>query len=125
MKVQKAVVKKEEKYLILRRSRKAKHFPEHWDFPGGKVKKGEAPEKGIAREIFEETGLKVEIIKKIAEYNVDVGEKERIFVLYKTRFVAGDVKLSKEHTEFKWATKAEILKLLVEPYIMLYFKNHD
>lgn len=39
-----------------------------WVFPGGGVDEGEQPENAIIREVLEETGLKVSIKRKIAEY---------------------------------------------------------
>ena len=37
--------------------------------PGGKVEAGETVEQAVIREVGEETGLKVEILRKIGEYH--------------------------------------------------------
>lgn len=39
-----------------------------WVLPGGLVDKGEAPEEAVVREVLEETGLKVSIIRKSGCY---------------------------------------------------------
>ena len=52
--VQKAVVKNGNKFLILLRSPESFSFPEHWDFPGGRLEEDEEPFAGIEREVFEE-----------------------------------------------------------------------
>lgn len=45
-----------------------------WEVPGGKLEFGETPEQGIAREVFEETGYRVNV-KRIVPYT-DVGVLE-------------------------------------------------
>ena len=44
--------------------------------------------------------------------------------IYSTKIISGDVKLSHEHLDFKWASKEEILQLKIEPFMKLYFKEH-
>lgn len=39
-----------------------------WVLPGGGIEEGEFPENAVIREVWEETGLRVEVIRKIAEY---------------------------------------------------------
>ena len=45
---------------------KHRFWPKHsWGFPGGYLKSNESAENGIIREVFEESGLKIELIKQI------------------------------------------------------------
>jgi 8-oxo-dGTP diphosphatase len=44
-------------------------FKGYWALPGGKVETGETVEQAVVREVKEETGLDVKIIRKIGEYH--------------------------------------------------------
>jgi len=44
-------------------------FKGYWALPGGRVDPGETVERTVAREIKEETGLEVEIARKLGEYH--------------------------------------------------------
>ena len=41
-----------------------------WEFPGGKIEENETPEDCIKREIIEELGMKIEIIKSSQQSNI-------------------------------------------------------
>ena len=125
--IQKAIIKKDDKYLIVLRSPEAKYFPEHWDFPGGKLEPDEDPHEGVEREVLEETGLRVKALDVVGVYELDLDEKggnTHRFTVYSTQIISGEEKLSFEHTDYKWMTKDEILQLKVEPYMRLYFEGN-
>ncbi len=44
-------------------------FKSYWGLPGGRVDPGETVEQTVVREVKEETGLDVEIIRKIGDYH--------------------------------------------------------
>jgi len=62
----KALIVKNGKILIIKRSSKEDVFANEWDLPGGKLKFGENPVNGLKREVFEETDLKIKVVKPIS-----------------------------------------------------------
>ncbi|MFA6215102.1 MAG: NUDIX hydrolase [Patescibacteria group bacterium] len=125
--IQKAIIKKGNKYLIGLRSQSAAYYPLHWDLPGGKLEPNEDPFLGIVREIKEETGLEVKPLKVLGAYEFDLdklGKNSHRFIIYSTEVISGEPKLSPEHLEQRWATKAEILALPIEPYFKPFFQDN-
>lgn len=57
-----AIVRRQQKVLITRRPEGSRHAG-RWEFPGGKLEAGEAPEAGLARELREELDLPVRVDK--------------------------------------------------------------
>ena len=57
-----ALIKKDGKYLIARRSTGDKNVLGKWEFPGGKVKEKESEEHAIEREIKEEFEMDIKAI---------------------------------------------------------------
>ena len=121
---QKAIVQLDNTFLLMKRSSKAKVFPNHWDFPGGKLEHGEDYKDGLVREVKEETNLNV-IIEDVEFIYIENERRPAYVVLFKCEKEAGEVKLSFEHSEFKWVTKEQALKLNLEPYLKAYFESID
>jgi 8-oxo-dGTP diphosphatase len=84
----------ENKILLIKRN--TKPFKGYWALPGGRMDLGETIEQTIVREVKEETGLDVAIMRKIGEY-VEKGLKDEVeYEYYPTCFlvklVAGELK---------------------------------
>ncbi len=68
-----ALIKKENKIFLVKR--KMEPFRNLWIFPGGRKEKGESFEEGAKREVKEETGLDVKIIKKLEPLKIIINKK--------------------------------------------------
>ncbi|HIA60319.1 MAG TPA: NUDIX domain-containing protein, partial [Pelagibacterales bacterium] len=60
-----AIIKKENRYLIVQRNRK-KHLGLKCEFPGGKVRSNESFKEALIREIKEELNITISVQEKIA-----------------------------------------------------------
>jgi 8-oxo-dGTP diphosphatase len=77
---QKAAIKDGNKYLILKRSPTSQTYPDCWDFPGGKMEKGEDVAKGLEREVKEETGLKIKVIKPVFTFGEELFKTPHVYI---------------------------------------------
>jgi 8-oxo-dGTP diphosphatase len=55
-----AIIRRPNQILITRRLDRA-HLPGLWEFPGGKVERGESLEQALKREIVEELGIVIDV----------------------------------------------------------------
>jgi iron complex transport system substrate-binding protein len=61
-----AVIERNDRRLLIGQRRRDDTSPLKWEFPGGKVREGEAPEAALARELQEELGAEVRRCAEIA-----------------------------------------------------------
>lgn len=110
------IVNKEEKILTLRRGTTAPSRPGYWDLPGGELEYGEDPREGIIRETSEESGITVKELRLVDAFS-SINDKNEfwITICYVARVEDVVVKLSFEHTEYKWINPANFLKLKASP----------
>ena len=106
----KALIIKAGKILLIRRSEKDELFPETIDLPGGRLREGETSETGLAREVKEETGLEIEIIKATRRWTLSEKEVKLRGTTFYCKHLKGKVKLSKEHQGHEWVRPEEILE---------------
>jgi 8-oxo-dGTP diphosphatase len=98
------VFNKKSEVLLLKRSNSPAYRPNLWDLPGGKVEKNETPEIAIVRETFEETGLKIDLLRP---FDFELLKKPTCnFPVLSIKFIAicneESVSLSVEHDKFIW-----------------------
>lgn len=120
-----AIIRNEKgEFLLLKRSEESHVDPGKWDLPGGKIERKEILEKAIVREVREETGITI-IPGEIAGYTIfERPENKVIGIIYDGKYVNADVKLSPEHTEYKWISQFQILEMdSLLPHFRDFFKR--
>lgn len=67
---------------------KRKDIQEYYTFPGGGLEEGETPEEGCIREIKEEFGIDVKVVKKLYEMESEKFNQKEIF--YLCEYISGE-----------------------------------
>ena len=118
--------------LLLTRSETHPKYALHLDLPGGILENDESFESTVKRECLEEIGLDIntrdlELVKKIRFPHMT-----RSLFKIQLNDVKPDIKLSWEHSEYKWFSEEEIRKMKTsekfDPYynmLVEYLKNKD
>lgn len=107
----KAVIKNDNKVLLLN---ELSRF-DGYDFPGGKVDKGEDWQDALKRELYEEIKLKNFKIEKILgiyerqDYH-EIGTS-LMLIFYKIKAKISKIELSSEHSGYKWVSKKDLPKV--------------
>jgi 8-oxo-dGTP diphosphatase len=92
-----------------------------WEFPGGKADFGETPEECVAREILEETGVEVKVIKLLPQvwtsyWDYDWGTQQTFCFVYLCEFVCQKQVQKDHHVEkIEWKKIEDIQKLETLP----------
>jgi 8-oxo-dGTP diphosphatase len=98
-------------FLAIKRSLSDKNRPGCWDLPGGNVGFGEKHDISLQREVKEETGLEITHPKPLYVISNFENSIYYLFIGYEAISSTNNVTLSFEHTEYKWVTREEFLKL--------------
>lgn len=96
-----------DKFLLLKRSDTAKIYPGIWQMITGTIESHEHTKDTLIRELAEETGLeptKIFSIPRINTFYLAVSDKICMSPVFLTIVESDIVKISEEHTEYKWAS---------------------
>lgn len=117
-----AIIHKDGRYLIVKRSSDKGVFPGRWYVPGGGLEKEDyintpkttpdawyfAVENSLKREIKEETGLEVGKLNFLLDCVFIRPDNIPVVVLsYWCDYKSGEVKLNEENDDYKWVTFEE------------------
>jgi 8-oxo-dGTP diphosphatase len=118
-----AIIVKEGKYLITKRSATKKRFPNMWTVPGGKLETNDYTslpkdttdywynvlEKVLRREVKEEVGLEIDNITYVTSLAaVHEGKDPSLVISCLADYTSGEVTLQKEECdEFAWVSLEE------------------
>ena len=106
----KAIIMREDKFLILKKSSKEDINPNTYDIPGGRLEFGETPEDALKREVKEETGLDINVIKPTRMWTFMKEDLQVIGITFLCIAKQDSVKLSFEHDYALWLMQDEIFE---------------
>jgi len=105
-----AVIVNEKNEIFCARRKNEGPLALKWEFPGGKIEKGESLTEALVREIEEEFSTKI----KVNDFIMTVKHQYETFHITMHAFYAtvinGDLVLN-EHTDFKWLKNEELFSL--------------
>jgi len=108
-----AVIRKKDKFLLVRRSDSDPQEGGKWSFPGGKIEQeltSDILERSLAREVKEETGLKIENHIDLIDNGsfVRVSGHFVIMLTFLCYYKSGVARPLEDHSEVKWLSLKEI-----------------
>ncbi len=103
-----ALIEKDNKCLIARRSTGSQDVLGKWEFPGGKVEKSETEEHAIEREIKEEFEMNIKATKFLTNNVCEYPSKTIDLRLYECKYLSGEFHLH-DHSEYLFVDKNDII----------------
>lgn len=104
------IIKKDGRFLLGKRSLHKTAAPGYWCPISGKIEAGESEVEAVCREAWEEVGLRVRALSKIAE--IDTRDGSGRLHWWPVEILEGEAYLKNdEHSELGWFTTEELLNL--------------
>ena len=102
-------------FLLLKRAG-TKIYEHLWQGVAGKIESGESASQAALRELDEETGLKPKrmfIADHVSKFYEEIGDRINLVPVFGIEVESEEVRLSDEHTEFRWMDVDEAEQTLV------------
>lgn len=107
----KALIIKDGLLLVIKKSSTEDVNPNTYDVPGGRLEFGEMPDESLKREVREEVGLEINIVKPIRVWSFIKDDNfQLVGVTFLCDYQSGVVKLSDEHERADWIPLKDISK---------------
>jgi mutator protein MutT len=85
----------------------------HWELPGGKVERGETAEAAAVRELQEELGVKVRLVKALGSEEFEDANGNFRYYWFQAEIVSGEPEIREPHTfdDFDYFDLEDLLSL--------------
>jgi acetyl-CoA carboxylase carboxyl transferase subunit beta len=98
--------------LVLRR------FPPEagcWSVPGGRIEPGESPGDAVAREVLEETGLRVQVGATLGELRIPGPDADTVYDIHDlaATVIGGGLRAGDDAADVRWVGRSELAGLPV------------
>lgn len=104
-----AIIESGGKVLCTQRG-EAMSMPLKWEFPGGKIDEGEAPEECLKRELLEELGIEAAVGQSLQQTTHQYSSFSVTLYPFICRIISGEITLH-EHRAMVWLPKEELKNL--------------
>jgi 8-oxo-dGTP diphosphatase len=101
-----AIIEYNGKILAVQRGERMS-LPLKWEFPGGKIHKGESPEMCVVREVSEELNIRVDVVRPLSLVSHDYPDFSVTLHPFICVIVSGDIIL-RDHKAMLWLAPREL-----------------
>jgi 8-oxo-dGTP diphosphatase len=111
-----AALVREDGLILLQKRPEGRSMASLWEFPGGKIEAGEAPEAALARELSEELDVIIEPSNLVPACfaSAQIGDRPMLLLLYICREWQGEPR-AVESPELGWFSIKEMRSLPMPP----------
>ncbi|HKL67289.1 MAG TPA: (deoxy)nucleoside triphosphate pyrophosphohydrolase [Bacteroidales bacterium] len=107
LKVACAIIRNDDDLVLVVQRDKDTDHPLEWEFPGGKIRRGESEGDAVIREIDEELSMDIVIVESLEPVEYNYGFKKiKLFPLVCDTLT--DKPLLHEHSDFRWVKAPEL-----------------
>lgn len=122
------IMNQEGKILLVQRSEQDDFLPGIFGLPGGGTDFLEDPVEGLKREIKEECGISIDVQHPLKAFSFVMPhegvEKHTVEIIYLCKLTkAQKIKLSFEHSDYKWLSFDEIAEIKTTEFIINLVKD--
>jgi len=123
-----AIIVENGKMLLIKRG--SEPAAGKWSIPGGVVELGETIKEALTREVMEECGLKIKILKLIDVVDNIIRDADGrirfhyVILEFLARPLKGEIKASSDALEVKWVPIEEVEKYNITNTLRKFLKKH-
>ncbi len=109
-----AVMVDDKNRIFIARKKKGLPLEGLWEFPGGKIEKGESAAEAVERELLEEMNIEIEAGGLVGESVYAYEEFTVRLIAHYAKITGGEIRLT-DHDRYEWVTLDEMSSFSLAP----------